>query len=144
MIKEKMNKSFFSHIAWNSYLHAIKVVLDKEWSGSDIDFIGKKDPHYKGFCLTRDLKDEECLQVSDWLVLNLDVPSGSGTHWVGIKKLDNETLFYFDSFAIAPPTSVSDFINRHKGIRFIQYNSIPFQLLDEKLCGPYVISNLMN
>lgn len=119
--------------------------MDKEWSGSDIDFIGKKDSLYRGFCLTRDLTEEKQLnEEKSWMVLNLDVPSGSGTHWVGIKRIDSETMFYFDSFAIAPPTSVVNFINSHKGIRFIQYNSIPFQMLDEKICGLYVISNLMN
>lgn len=144
-IKESISSSFFSRIPWESYVHAIKVVLDKEWSGSDINFIGSRDPLYKGFCLTRELNEEPTLEeVGSWLVLNLDVPSGGGTHWVGIKRVDPESLYYFDSFAIAPPSSVIQFMNRHSDVRFFQYNSIPFQLLEEKLCGPYVVSNLMN
>lgn len=119
--------------------------MDKEWSGTDVNFIGSKDPLYKGFCLTRDLDHKkELKEIGSWIVLNLDVPSGGGTHWVGLKRIDLETIFYFDSFAIAPPSSVIRYINKHEGIRFIQYNSIPFQLLEEKLCGPYVVSCLMN
>ena len=76
-------------------------------------------------------------------ILNTDVSSSSGTHWVAVNIADTSgysgssgafgaggTTYYFDSFGLEPIKE----INRYcKQPRF--YNSFEFQKLNEVVCG---------
>ena len=70
-------------------------------------------------------------------MINFDDSSGKGTHWVCVKKVEND-LFYFDSFGVIPLTEIK------KGKNEIIYNNYRIQDFDSKLCGYFCIDFLEN
>lgn len=64
-------------------------------------------------------------------VINLDVMSGYGTHWVAYKKHYNK-VFYFDSFGdLRPPQEVEKYF--HGCV--IKYNYVREQKFNTIICG---------
>jgi hypothetical protein len=73
-------------------------------------------------------------------ILNLDVSSGNGTHWVAWYKNGNEK-YYFDSYGIQPPTEIKEYLKRGP----IFYNTEQIQPINQVFCGHlclYIIKQL--
>ena len=91
--------------------------------------------NFKG-CFMRDeiqsfYGNDECF------ILNTDVSSSSGTHWVAVNIADSSgtsgaggTTYYFDSFGLEPIEEIKQYC---KEPRF--YNSFEFQKPNEVVCG---------
>jgi hypothetical protein len=81
------------------------------------------------------------------MVVNLDVSSGRGTHWVGIFVPNETTVEYFDSLGASPPagSGIESFVARfpHKHIY-----SRSLQSPLSSVCGHYalyfVVHRLLN
>lgn len=72
----------------------------------------------------------------EYRVINLDDNSGSGTHWTAYVN-DSKNCFYFDSFGMAPPDIVVNYLK--KAHRPIYYNSSQIQHHDSIMCGFYCV-----
>jgi hypothetical protein len=70
------------------------------------------------------------------IVINLDVSSGPGIHWMCLST-KNDVSYYFDSYGLAPPVEVLDYC-KSKERYFAEY---PIQQDDEIeiLCGHYCV-----
>lgn len=63
-------------------------------------------------------------------IINLDISSGPGTHWVAYKKNGN-IIEYFDSFGnLQPPREVINYLGDN-----VTYNYTPHQNFDTVICG---------
>lgn len=63
-------------------------------------------------------------------IVNLDLSSGPGTHWVAYYKNNNE-IEYFDSFGnLRPPEEIVNYLGYN-----IRYNYIKYQNYDTVICG---------
>lgn len=72
-------------------------------------------------------------------VVNLDNDSGPGTHWVCyIVDKNLPFAFYFDSFGLAPPKEVVDYLKRLVN-KPLSYNSSQIQNITSILCGYYCV-----
>ena len=71
-------------------------------------------------------------------IINLDVSTGPGTHYVSYFKKGNDKI-YFDSFGIKPPDEIVNYlksqyeINNH--IKSILYSTFRIQKLKDTNCG---------
>ncbi len=63
-------------------------------------------------------------------IVNLDVTTGRGTHWVCYYKR-GDLVFYYDSFGFLPPTELFKYFKDCK----IFYNPIEEQKYEEVNCG---------
>ena len=63
-------------------------------------------------------------------IMNLDVSSGSGTHWTCWFKRNKSMCYYFDSFGLSPPV---EFINYMKCD--IYHSTYQIQKLGDVICG---------
>lgn len=64
-------------------------------------------------------------------ILNLDINSNKGTHWVAYKKVNN-SVTYFDSFGdLIPPVEFQEYMKNCK----IRYNYTSFQRFGSTNCG---------
>jgi hypothetical protein len=76
------------------------------------------------------------------VIVNYDNSSLSGSHWVGIVKINN-IVFHFGSYGIPPLREITDKFKRDNKI---YYNDIAVQLDNSKICGNltlYVIKELV-
>lgn len=76
------------------------------------------------------MNNDECL------VLNIDISTGKGIHWMCLFS-KNDVSYYFDSYGLPPPIEVLQYcINRER-----YYNQYPIQFDDkvEILCGHYCV-----
>lgn len=65
-------------------------------------------------------------------IVNLDVSSGPGTHWVAYKKRGNR-VSYFDSFGnLGPPAELIKYFDKNVTIT---YNYDALQRFDQTNCG---------
>ena len=73
---------------------------------------------------------------NECLVLNLDVSSGNGTHWMCLFS-NNDVSYYFDSYGLPPPVEVLLYCKNKD--RY--YSEYPIQVDDkiEILCGHYCV-----
>ena len=74
-------------------------------------------------------------------ILNFDVLSGRGTHWVCWYK-NQDTKFYFDSYGLSPPTELMQYLKSP-----VYYNSERIQPDGEVFCGHlclYVLKKLQD
>lgn len=63
-------------------------------------------------------------------IVNLDVSTGSGTHWVAYHKSTNQ-IEYFDSFGnLQPPSEIKKYLGSS-----IQYNYKQYQKFNTVVCG---------
>ncbi len=88
-------------------------------SNLEINYILKNEKKYKG-CFMLDEK----LPEDGNFILNLDVSSSKGTHWVCVFETE-----YYDSFGLVPPRCLEKRIN--------WYNVRQHQKINSKLCGLY-------
>ena len=69
-------------------------------------------------------------------VVNLDLHSGGGTHWVCYRNApDSKYVEYYDSYGFVPPKSVVKYLNTSD--KPILYNSSEIQSSKSIMCGYY-------
>ena len=91
--------------------------------------------NFKGVFM-RDELNKSKITNNESLVLNLDVSSGPGIHWMCMFTDDNVS-YYFDSYGLPPPAEILEYSkNRER-----YYSEYPIQQDDKKeiLCGHYCI-----
>ena len=66
-------------------------------------------------------------------VVNLDLSTQSGSHWVCYKKKGNN-VEYYDSFGVTPPPEILTYLGINRGNK-IFYNSEQEQQIHEVICG---------
>mgnify|MGYP003496056174 FL=1 len=71
-------------------------------------------------------------------ILNLDLTTGHGTHWVAYKKRGKRVI-YFDSFGLRPPPEV---IRYFKGSQMV-YSNDKLQTYDSSACGKLCLQFLI-
>lgn len=71
------------------------------------------------------------------IVINTDVSSKPGSHWVSIYINEMREMEYLDSYGRPPFSSILHFIQ--KNARISQFNNIPLQGTDTAVCGMYCI-----
>lgn len=72
-------------------------------------------------------------------IINLDVSSGPGTHWVAYKK-KGRNVDYFDSFGnLQPPQEVINYLGDN-----LTYNYTTYQGFDSVICGHLCLKFLYN
>ena len=76
-------------------------------------------------------------------MINLDVSSGPGSHWVGYFNSDkHKDVYYFDSFGIQPDDRTIKFLNTSN--KKVAYNTSQMQDVMSQRCGWYVATWLKN
>jgi hypothetical protein len=107
-----------------------------EW-GHDIWKRLSKTPDFVGVFsidkLPRKLPHDSCGGV-----INLDVSTGPGTHWVAFFKNKGGGAEYFDPLGDRPPRRIASFLNRHSPMG-VAYNRVPYQSERSTLCGNFCI-----
>jgi hypothetical protein len=83
--------------------------------------------------LPRQLPDDSCGGV-----INLDVSTGQGTHWVAFFKDKGGGAEYFDPLGDTPPQRIESFLIRHSPMG-VTYNRVPYQSERSILCGNFCI-----
>jgi hypothetical protein len=102
----------------------------KPLSNWDIDKIFMRNPRYGG-CFSRNTLP--IVPRGLFYVMNMDVDSGSGTHWVGIYCCHPDHDYYFDSFGCPPPEEVLAFLKSNEKPLII--NDVRIQSLTSANCG---------
>ena len=90
-----------------------------------------KEPRFGACCSQGSIKH---FTPGKFYILNLDKPSGPGTHWVLASYIANKP-YYFNSFGLPPDREI---INSYRGSKSeppIEYNSIDYQPLASDDCG---------
>jgi hypothetical protein len=80
------------------------------------------------------------MKKNDSLVINFDKKNMPGSHWVCAVNYLN-SVEYFDSYGVAPPKMISDFLKTSG--KDIRYNSEQIQSLGSILCGYYCCFYIM-
>lgn len=70
-------------------------------------------------------------------ILNIDSHNLPGTHWIAVIVRSNRTGFIFDSFGLAPPLTLQQWLNK-RGIQW-SINTQQVQPSDSIMCGYYCI-----
>lgn len=83
--------------------------------------------------LPRKLPDDSCGGV-----INLDVSTGPGTHWVTFFKEKGRVAEFFDPLGDRPPHRIESFLIRHSPLG-VAYNRVPYQSERSILCGNFCI-----
>lgn len=86
-------------------------------------------PNFRGVFM----KDDLPLQPykNEFGILNLDLTSGSGTHWTAYYKRGSKTILYFDSFGdLQPPQELIHYLGSD-----IKYNKESYQSYNTFICG---------
>src|ERR1041384_7301298 len=60
--------------------------------------------NFKGVCMRDELNNSK-FSANESLVINLDVSSGNGIHWMCLFS-KNGVSYYFDSYGLSPPREV--------------------------------------
>lgn len=113
-----------------------------ELSDLDIEAYYKHNKSFGG-CFSKDRAFE--LKDNHFYILNMDHPSGPGTHWILVYLLNPKVGIYFDSFGAPPPTTILSYMRKHRAINY--RNICDFQSLYSSSCGwfcIYVTDNLLN
>jgi len=79
------------------------------------------------------------LKKNSFMILNLDKPSGQGTHWVLASSLNNK-LIYMNSFGLPPDSQIIHIMRGNKSTPAIQYNTEDEQPLDSSECGEWCMA----
>lgn len=99
-----------------------------------IKFIRKtKIPHFRGVFMRDDLPKKPWKRECG--IVNLDISSGSGTHWTAYYKTVNEhgksCVEYFDSYGnLKPPIEIINYLGNR-----INYNHTGYQTYNTVNCG---------
>jgi hypothetical protein len=91
--------------------------------------------NFKGVFMRDELNNNK-FNDNECLIINLDVRSGPGIHWMCLFS-KNGVSYYFDSYGLPPPDEVLIYWKNKN----IYYNKLPIQLDDkvEILCGHYCV-----
>jgi hypothetical protein len=89
--------------------------------------------------IMRDQLSVNTLQDGNY-ILNLDVSSGTGSHYVSI-VVDNKTVYYFDSYGEPPCQEAVVLWSMHK--YKVKCNATHIQDLKSRLCGFYAMYFLL-
>jgi len=79
------------------------------------------------------------LKKNSFLILNLDKPSGGGTHWVLASSL-NGKLIYMNSFGLAPDPQIIKIMRGNKNTPVIQYSTEDEQPISSSECGKWCVA----
>tara|TARA_B100000767_G_scaffold127261_1_gene121228 strand:+ start:14452 stop:15318 length:867 start_codon:yes stop_codon:yes gene_type:complete len=171
-IKVKNMKKYFrpqkpknwksNNYEWLSTVDIEKVLNQYEKKYSDFKFIGAVpidfDEKYNfGNCIVdelcklklKNIRKKNIFKIG--IVFNLDKHSQDGSHWVSMFiDLNNNNIYYFDSYGTKEPPQISKFIKRlqdefkkeKKKINY-QRNTIRHQF-DNSECGIYSINFIIN
>ena len=77
-------------------------------------------------------------------ILNMDEPTGGGSHWILLSLMDPKVGIYFDSFAAPPPKSVLACLKKFRSTSLRNLTQV--QALNASSCGwwtVYVAEQLM-
>ena len=95
-------------------------------------------------CFKDELK-EQPIKYNRTYIINLqnelsdEGDRNDGTHWVAlqVQKCKNGTIrpMYLDSYGVAPPTQITDFVGQ-----YVPYNTADLQSLVESVCGYYCLA----
>lgn len=114
-------------------------------SNFDIDAMLARIPNYAGVFSRDKLPVRPVNNKSECGVVNLDDDSGEGTHWVCyIVDPSLSCHFYFDSFGLAPPTEVVDYLHKMSPNKHIGFNNSQIQNITSILCGYYCVYVIKN
>lgn len=72
-------------------------------------------------------------------ILNLDIPSGEGTHWVLLSTLDKKNPFYFDPFGVPCDPGLIAAVRGKKSTPKILYSEIDYQGMANEDCGEFCL-----
>lgn len=98
-----------------------------------------KIPHFRGVFMRDTLPITGALQ-RECGILNLDISTNPGTHWVAYRKINNQ-VEYFDSFGnLKPPKELVRYLGNCK----IFYNNDQFQNYSQINCGHLCLQFLNN
>lgn len=97
----------------------------------DIKQFAKYIPCFRGVFMLNTLPSK--VRKSECGIVNLDVSSGPGTHWVAYYKINNK-VDYFDSFGnLRPPKEIIKYVKMenisYNYPRFQKYNSVRWSLV---------------
>lgn len=96
-----------------------------------MDAVKKLDlPHFRGIFMRDELSRKKPWK-REMGIVNLDVSSGPGTHWVAYSKRKLPLVVYFDSFGLRPPPEVTQYFMGSP----IVYNNDVKQNYDMNNCG---------
>lgn len=93
---------------------------------------------FKGWFM-RDTIPKHYLQGS--MMINTDVKSGSGIHWVCIYDSPESPIEYFDPFGLVPPPEVDAYMQLAN--KEMLYNNSQLQNIRSELCGWYCMYYIM-
>jgi len=97
----------------------------------------KKEPRFQG--VYSQGKPGLRLKKNSFMILNLDKPSGQGTHWVLVSSLNNK-LVYDNSFGLPPDEEIIKIMRGDKATPVIQYNTEDEQPISSSECGEWCIA----
>lgn len=69
-------------------------------------------------------------------IINMANSGSDGSHWIGL-FLVKPTSYYYDSYGIAPPNEIVEFIKKY-GCKDYEYSDSQLQSIKSNYCGQYV------
>jgi hypothetical protein len=79
-----------------------------------------------------DLKD-----IKKFWIVNMDLSTGPGTHWVLVSFLNPDVAIYFDPFSVDPPTEILKFMRKWRPE--VAMNEDIIQDVDSTNCGYFCV-----
>jgi hypothetical protein len=107
----------------------------RELSNLQIDQYYRGNPRYGG-CFSKDQSKD--FKNGKFYILNMDHPSGNGTHWVLLYLVDPIYAVYFDSFGAPMPQQELNWISRHRHGNCL-INEREVQSLGSITCGYFCL-----
>lgn len=99
-------------------------------------------PFFRGVFM-RDKLPKKIL-INECGIVNLDLSTGSGTHWTAYGKKNTEIL-YFDSYgSLKPPIELYKYFTSDSSSNTIKYNYNTIQKPNSVLCGHLCLTFLYN
>jgi hypothetical protein len=103
----------------------------------------RKVPHFRGVFM-RDTLPKDGPRYIESGIINLDIQSGSGTHWTAYKKVGDK-VDYFDPVGdLPPPLEFEKYVRKGGKNIVINYNIERYQPLDSNLCGYKCVEYIKN
>jgi len=123
---------------WRTYdRDLVKKAMSLTTSNVQIARYYKDEPRFQG--VFSQSKPGLKLKKNSFMILNLDKPSGSGTHWVLVSSLNNK-LIYMNSFGLEPDAEIIRIMRGNKSTPTIQYNTEDEQPISSSECGEWCIA----
>jgi hypothetical protein len=70
-------------------------------------------------------------------ILNLDLDSSDGSHWVLVSTLNPKVNIYFDSFSLPPPQDIVEFLEKSRKMKVM--NNLQLQNIKSNYCGYFCV-----